>query len=139
MALNVGTFSSAFAVLSNAAKTMNRSDGCIALPLLGERAGVRVDHLPSGVMKRCAPKLPVSGLCIQLIGKQKGPKRPGRFGLASAVALGNLRLSLGGLGDGESRSLGGSARQAAGPVALQHVTKRAVERTFLAEVRVALY
>ncbi len=54
MALNVGTFSSVFGALLDAAKMMDRSGGCIALPLLGERAGVREDHLPSTTMKRCA-------------------------------------------------------------------------------------
>ena len=34
-----GMFPSAFEALSNAAKTMDHSGGCIALPLLGERAG----------------------------------------------------------------------------------------------------
>jgi len=54
MSPNVGTFSSAFGALLNAAKTMDRSGGCIAHPLLGERAGVRENHLSSTTMKRCA-------------------------------------------------------------------------------------
>ena len=54
MALNVGTFSSAFGALLNAAKTMDHSGGCIALPLLGERVGVREVHLSPTMMKRCA-------------------------------------------------------------------------------------
>ena len=58
MSLHVRTFSSAFAALSNAAKTMNHSGGCIALPLLGERAGVREVHLSSTTMKRCASSQP---------------------------------------------------------------------------------
>ena len=54
MALNVGIISSAFVALSNAAKTIDRSGGCITLPLLGERAGVTENHLSSTTMKRCA-------------------------------------------------------------------------------------
>ena len=54
MSPNVETFSSAFGALLNAAKTMDYSGGCIALPLHGERAGVREDHLSSTTMKRCA-------------------------------------------------------------------------------------
>ena len=41
MSLNVRTFSSAYATLSNAAKTLSGFGACAALPLLGERDGVR--------------------------------------------------------------------------------------------------
>jgi hypothetical protein len=54
MSPNVGTFSSAFGALLNAAKTMDYSGGGIALPLLGERAGVREVHLSSTTTKRRA-------------------------------------------------------------------------------------
>ncbi len=58
MALHVRTFPSAFGALLNAATTMDHSGGGIALPLLGERAGVREDHLSSTTMKRCARFVP---------------------------------------------------------------------------------
>jgi len=55
MALNVGIIASAFGALLNAAKTIERSGGGIALPLLGERVGVRVNHISSTTVSRCAP------------------------------------------------------------------------------------
>ena len=54
MALNVGIISSAFGALLNAAKTIERSGGGIALPLLGERVGVRVDHISLTTVSTCA-------------------------------------------------------------------------------------
>jgi len=58
---NIRMFSSASEELSNAAKTTNRSDGSIAVPLLGERARVRADHRSSTTMKDVPPFVCIRG------------------------------------------------------------------------------
>lgn len=79
MALNVGIISSAFGALLNAAKTIERSGGGIALPLLGERVGVRVDNpvnyspaarglvllRESGLLEHILPELAATAACEQ--------------------------------------------------------------------------